>query len=76
MSPAVLFGLVLFAGGVLLVAVAGPLGKASAVLRSWTRGNIDIRWWSQRGKTQVRVIAFIWVLAGTGIAIYGLLADS
>jgi hypothetical protein len=73
-SPALFFGLVLLGAGLFGWMIAGVLGRRSAFIRSWFSAGVDIEWWTQRGKAQVRVIASVWILLGVGISVYGLVA--
>lgn len=74
MSPALFFGLVVLGSGLFMWAIAGFLGRRSAIIRSWFSANVDIAWWTQRGKAQIHVLAFFWVLLGIGFCVYGLVA--
>lgn len=72
MSPALLFGLVVLGSGLFVWTIAGFLARRSAIIRSWFSADVDIAWWTQRGKTQIHVLAFFWVLLGLGFSLYGL----
>jgi hypothetical protein len=73
MSPALLFGLFVLGSGLFVWVIAGFVARRAATIRSWF-AEVDIAWWTQRGKAQIHVLAFFWFLLGLGFCVYGLVA--
>jgi hypothetical protein len=73
MSPALLFGLFVLGSGLFVWVIAGFVARRAATIRSWF-AEVDIAWWTQRGKAQIHVLAFLWILLGLGFCAYGLAA--
>ncbi len=74
MAPGVLFGLVLVGAGPFGWAIARPLARRAAKIRTWVSATADVVWWTQRGTTQVRAMAACWIVIGFLIAVLSLTA--
>ncbi|MDQ0239191.1 hypothetical protein [Arthrobacter bambusae] len=74
MAPGVLFGLLMVVAGLFSWAIARPLARRAAKIRTWVSATADLAWWTQRSTTQVRVLAVCWVVLGFIIAILSLTA--
>ncbi|MEW1821586.1 hypothetical protein AB0323_12470 [Arthrobacter sp. NPDC080031] len=74
MAPGVLFGLVMGGAGLFSWAIARPLARRAAKIRTWVSATADVVWWTQRGTTQVRVMAACWIVIGFLIAVLSLTA--
>lgn len=72
MAPGVMFGLVLVGMGLFGLAIAGPLARRAAKIRTWFSATADVVWWTQRGATQVRVLAVCWIVIGFVVALLSL----
>lgn len=75
MAPGVSFGLVVVAMGLFSWAIARPLARRAAKIRTWVSATADVAWWTQRGTTQVRVLAVCFIVIGFLIAIPSLVAS-
>ncbi|WP_461165318.1 hypothetical protein [Arthrobacter sp. R4-81] len=62
----------LLGSGLFMWTMAGILARQSAIIRSWFSADIDIAWWTQRGITQVHVVASVWILLGVIVSVSGL----
>ena len=72
MAAGTIFGLVLIAAGILVLAISGPLTKLSANSQAYLRPRLDKAAFIRRNLRVVRVMGFVWIVLGAGISVFGI----
>lgn len=72
MAPGTLFGLIVIAGGVLVILVSRVLTNFAANSQAYLRPGPDKAAFKQRNVRLVRYMGVAWMVLGAGAAIFGL----
>jgi hypothetical protein len=73
MAPGTLFGLVVIAGGILILIVSRFLTNVAASSRAYLQPDLDKAAFKRRNLRILRFMAAAWFVIGAGIAIFGLM---